>query len=199
LKSGGYPEALLRRGVTTGERRIGEDARAVQDPIADFWNRPKIPVTRYSRGKLPVLYSSESKVTALREVCNYFYDKHSKHSSRPLPKLKQMLLYTVEVGGSFLDLRGKHKEEPRLVHPTDYSYCQDVAVKARKTVSFIQAPSARDYRGICFPIFSPTSAVGRPNFDTVDMKLKAKTQLYHAVVDKKTETIDIHDVYSSVI
>lgn len=199
LKNGGYPEALLRIGVSSGQRRIGSDARGVQDPIADFWERPKIPITRYGNGSFPVLYCSEAKVTALREVCSWFYTTHAKHSSKPLPTIKEMLLYTVDIDGKSLDLRGQHKTEPRLVHPTKYGYCHDLAEDARKTVSFIQAPSARDFKGVCYPVFSHNSAVWCKVYDTVIMQLPAKSNVYEAKVNHRKETIDIHDVYASVV
>jgi len=187
------PAKWIRNKKTN--RHIGQDVRDMRKPLKEFWTRSSYFPTRFGDGSFAVLYTAEAKATALREVCNYLYKTHANGN---LPAEKHIGLFEVGVSGNRLDLTSKPISDPRLVHPTDYSFCQDTGRTAREHHSFIEAPSARDFDGICYASFQEKAANDLGGTVYYKMTANQSSKTYSTNVDGKKFEVDIHDVYSKV-
>jgi RES domain len=169
----GVDELLLRRGINADAI---DDVKAaigmVGSPIslADALNYsferhgapPAYGVGRFGNGKWPVFYSALEKETCEEEVRH-----HLGSAIKVVPYTRYFQFMACDFDDEVLDLRGKEKEHPDLVSPTDsgYPFCQVLAQSAAaSSVDGLLTPSARNRPdGVCSPIFT-RSALTNPRF-----------------------------------
>lgn len=111
--------------------------------------------TRYSNGDVAVVYTAVEPETAVTERFHWAFkdldtSKHAKTFA------VQFVLLQLEFSGNVRSLLQEVPPCNLMVHPSDYSCCQDVGRMAADTnieLDAIVVPSARRHGGINVPIF----------------------------------------------
>lgn len=118
--------------------------------------------TRFSDGSFPVFYSALEPETAKAEVAHWFRRDYVGTPRRIRKAYYQRFRCVFE--GLEKDLRPKADDWPDLVHPTDYSFCNQLGMEAREEgVDGLIVPSAR-HAGDNLPIFI-RRAVSQPKLE----------------------------------
>lgn len=107
--------------------------------------------SRYSNGKFPVLYTAITEEVALVEkghwVVKLLLDPLKMSIDLPF-----YYVYEVEIDGSCREY--SVSDDVRIVHPTDYAYCNALGSAAvNDGISYLLVPSARRMGGTCAPVF----------------------------------------------
>lgn len=103
-----------------------------------------------------VWYSAEEEETSVDEACYWAYrlglDNILSHGE-VYPSDRDM--YRAEIKASHgVDLLASGESLSGLVHPRDYSHCQELGSRAvREGVQALRSPSARRVGGNCLPVF----------------------------------------------
>jgi RES domain len=108
--------------------------------------------SRYSDGKLPVLYTALDFSTAKAEKGFWVRELFLKKDVGL--KSLTVLSYHLTISGKNQSLVGREQHERELVHPTDYSLCQRYGSGAFGLgLDYLLVPSARLLGGVNAPIF----------------------------------------------
>lgn len=188
-------------GITVGYRPITQ-RDAIQKVIHSdidfaFKSKKTYPVTRFGNGTWPVLYTAKDHTTALCEVSHHARKEWRcvlNKSKRKTPKYKlaKKILYTVNV--SCLN-QLEVATGPDVTHPSKYGHCHTIAENAlAKGFKSLDAPSARNKGGRCFPIFDSMSVkvdVGLDNSFTIRWFPKEDTIFYGTIEAKSKRELFI--------
>jgi len=135
-------------GETVLLSRPFDYARAVFFPFEQAsWQE-----TRYGDGThYGVWYGSESTETTVYESTyhwvRFLRDAPTREPGEEI--VGERRVFTADCQGLLADLRGKHRIEPRLVHPGDYGFTQRVGWYAwEQGLNGMLAPSARHPNGV---------------------------------------------------
>lgn len=116
-------------------RRPFEDAETY-DAIAAAINWPfEHPCrSRYSSGTFGVWYGAESVETSVRETVYHFRRNTlgaAIAAQSEIPIVQERRVHLVRCSAMLVDLRTLTKQEPRLVHPEDYTACQSLGAELK--------------------------------------------------------------------
>ena len=111
--------------------------------------------TRFSDGSFSVFYSSLDIKTAEAEIRHWFPTIVGR------PAQQRTLYYsrfTCEFNGATKDLRSKRNKWPKLLHDSDYRFCNRLGAEAvRLGLDGVLTPSARRKSGTNLPVFTRKS------------------------------------------
>src|SRR4030095_9313989 len=130
------------------------------DEIFSVFQREHWREGRFGDGKeYGVWYGAEDQTTSVYEVCwGQLYrlakDNIFQHGEIYTTDRK---MYKARIGASrAADLAGEKEFLSHLVHPSDYTFCQDMGKKLiRENYQMLRTPSARRIGGVCTPLFAP--------------------------------------------
>ena len=106
--------------------------------------------TRFSDGTHPVFYSSLDSATAEAEI-RYWFSSYCGKADTPRTAYYQRFRCTFR--GTEKDLRTKVDVWPRLVHKSDYTFCNQLGAEAIQSgLAGLVTPSAR-HDGANLPVF----------------------------------------------
>jgi RES domain len=132
---------------------------ALYDPIraAIEWPFAHPCRTRYSDGSFGVWYGARTLETSIRETVHHFrlntLASEIAATSR-VPIHQERRVHRVRCSAMLVDLRALCAEEPRLLDPRDYSYCQALGARLRQAaLPGLQSLSARDDGGEVAGVF----------------------------------------------
>lgn len=135
-----------------------EDA-AIYDPLgaAIGWPFDHPCRTRYSDGSYGVWYGARTLATSVRETVYHFRRNTlaSEIAARGrAPIHQERRVHRVRCTAMLVDLGGSCTEEPRLLDPEDYSYCQALGARLRTaSLPGVLTRSARDSHGEVVGVF----------------------------------------------
>jgi hypothetical protein len=111
--------------------------------------------SRFSDGACGVFYCAQGRTTAIAE--SRFHAGQFLAATHEAPMRQQMRLYTVEVRGDVVDLRGAGDLDPAVLSPDSYAGGQALgrAVRAAGAPGIVY-PSVRDASGECLAAFRTT-------------------------------------------
>lgn len=120
--------------------------------VAGVFSATKLWVSRYSDGSWPVLYAARELRTSVSE--KGYWSKVGFFDKKNAPDQIICLEFYLTVGGREKSLIGYEENDPRIVHPKDYSVCHKLASDFQaEGVEFIEVPSARRISGINYAVF----------------------------------------------
>ncbi|MBW4053688.1 MAG: RES family NAD+ phosphorylase [Proteobacteria bacterium] len=113
--------------------------------------------TRYSDGSFGVWYGARTLETSVRETVHHFrrdtLASEIAASSRA-PIYQERRVHRVRCSAMLVDLRALCAEEPRLLDPDDYAYCQALGAQLfAAALPGVQSVSARDAGGEIVGVF----------------------------------------------
>jgi hypothetical protein len=135
-----------------------EDA-ALYDPMqaAIEWPFEHPCRTRYSNGSFGVWYGARTLETSIRETVHHFRRNTlaSEIAARSrVPIYQERRVHRVHCSAMLVDLRALCAQEPRLLEPNDYSYCQALGAQLREAaMPGLQSLSARHAGGEIAAVF----------------------------------------------
>jgi hypothetical protein len=144
----------LYRSATPVIDRPFEDAEWFN---AINWPFKNWQASRFSNGAYGVWYGSDSVETSVYESAYHWHrslltDAGYEH----LPVVSERKVYSVACSAALLDLRGVAKENPDLLHPSDYSLCQLLGSRIhREGHPGLLSRSVRSPDGEIVAIFNP--------------------------------------------
>jgi hypothetical protein len=113
--------------------------------------------SRYSAGAFGVWYGARTLETSIRETAHHFRRDTlaSEIAARsPTPIYQERRVHRVRLSAMLVDLRPLCAEEPRLLDPDDYSYCQGLGAQLREAaLPGLESRSARDAGGEIAGVF----------------------------------------------
>lgn len=146
------------------------NGRIPSNPIEELIEGPFRPrkklrnKTRFSDGSFPVFYSALATETAEAEVAYWFQKEYAGRPRDKRTAYYQGFHCTFE--GLEKDLRHKTADWPKLVHDSDYSFCNLLGEEARQQkIDGLIVPSVR-HEGSNVPIFAQ-QAVSDPELDGI--------------------------------
>lgn len=169
IKSTDEMKELLRaRGIADSPEELCD---------APFKPKPGLQKTgrksRFSDGSFPVFYSSLEAETAEAEA-RHLFSKIAGKSSKP--RTAYYSRFTCIFDGTAKDLRPKQKDWPKLVHGSDYRFCNELGAEAVKLrLDGLLAPSARRTSGTNLPVFTRRSISKPGEFTPVAMTYDPST------------------------
>lgn len=132
---------------------------ALYDPIqaAIEWPFEHPCRTRYSDGSFGVWYGARTLETSIRETVHHFRRDTlaSEIAARSrTPIYQERRVHRVRCSAMLVDLRLLCAEEPRLLAPDDYAYCQSLGAQLRQAaLPGVQSRSARHAGGEIAGVF----------------------------------------------
>ena len=121
--------------------------------------------SRFSDGSFPVFYSSLDPKTAEAEI------RHLVPKIVGKPPKQRTFYYSrfgCDFNGRTKDLRSKAKQWPKLLHDSDYGFCNRLGFEAKKLdLDGVLTPSVRRLAGTNLPVFTRKS-ISNPR-DSVDL------------------------------
>lgn len=132
---------------------------ALYDPIqaAIDWPFEHPCRTRYSDGSYGVWYGARTLETSIRETVHHFGRNTlaSEIAARSrAPIYQERRVHRVHCSAMLVDLRALCTEEPRLLEPDDYTYCQSLGAQLREAaLPGLQSRSVRDAGGEIAGVF----------------------------------------------
>lgn len=173
-------EFLLEQGIDergAREIRVLLQSRGVGDPLeelcdAPFRTKPRLRklgrVTRFSDGSFPVFYASLEAETAEAEIQHWFPIFAGRPTQRRTAYFSR---FACDFDGATKDLRPKESKWPKLVHDSDYRFCNKLGAEAMQLgLDGLLTPSARRKTGTNLPVFTRDS-ISNPD----DLVLRAVT------------------------
>lgn len=145
-------------GQTPIERVLKKSNRQIiQDELDSKFKPENWYKSRYSNGSWSVLYTAESKLTALKEILFHLKQFYKEElSSKKIIVDRRVIKLSISAQKCIdLIIQKKIKKE-KLISSDDsgYPYCQQLAKKfIQAGAEMLRAPSARHDNGICVPIF----------------------------------------------
>lgn len=113
--------------------------------------------TRYSDGSFGVWYGARTLETSIRETVLHFrHDTLASEIARKsaVPIYQERRVHRVRCTAMLVDLRALCADEPRLLDPDDYSYCQALGAQLRQAaLPGVQTLSARHAAGEVAGVF----------------------------------------------
>lgn len=159
----------------------GADERAKQ-ALLNFervWAARGSNRSRYSNGVFPVLYTAADETVAFVEKGFWVYEIFLKPLARS-KALPDYYLYKVSINGRYREYTVH--DEPSIVHPTDYSYCNNLGKAAvADGLSYLIVPSARKFGGICMPVFLGGASTVR----------ETETEAFSYIFDHSTDKLSV--------
>jgi RES domain-containing protein len=191
-KYGGSPAYILRHGGPTSRSLLG---KAVQN-FSSVWKG--IPsVSRYSDGSYNVLYTATKSEVAKSERMHWLVKLVFRAS--PIKYAIPFLVYSCSVKGAFVDLTRGWKRKKKLVHPTKYDYCHQVARKAMlEGADYLLAPSARKLGGCCVPVFIQSASRTKSVVESFDAYWDARKRKVYTLSRGNKKYVSIDNVYRLV-
>lgn len=114
---------------------------------------------RFSDGAtFGVWYGAEDEMTSVYEACwtSYQFGKDNVLPKNETYTVDRRLFQAQAISERACDLAGQRNQYPELVHPYDYSFCQQLgAAIVKEGYHLLRTSSARRVSGICTPIFAP--------------------------------------------
>ena len=177
----------------------GLDERVAQS-LLNFervWNSASKGRSRYSNGSFPVLYTAASESVAFVEKGHWVTEIILKPIGMSIT-LPPYYLFQVKVEGTFDQY--EIDNDLRIVHPTDYSFCNELGEKAvRDGRAYLVVPSARVNGGVCVPVFRrDLSSVDEVSVDTFEYIWDADASKLSVAWAGSVVPADVDDVYSKV-
>lgn len=134
-------------------------AQIYDDLVLAVFRRENWSNGRFSDGSsFGVWYGAEDEMTSIFEAC---WTTFRFGSDNVLPKnetytVDRRLFRAQATTERACDLVDSKKDLPQLVHPYDYSFCQELgAAMAKEKYHLLRTPSARRIDGVCIPVFEP--------------------------------------------
>jgi len=116
---------------------------------------------RFSDGmSFGVWYSAEDEMTSILEACwtTFRFGNDNVSPKNETYTADRRLFRAQAASDRACDVTGSKKEFPQLVHPYDYSFCQDLgAAMSKEKHHLIRTPSARSVVGVCTPVLEPAA------------------------------------------
>lgn len=113
--------------------------------------------SRYSNGTFGVWYGARTLLTSIHETAYHFRRNTlaSEIAARSrVPIYQERRVHLVRCSAMLIDLRERCREEPRLVDPDDYTFCQAIGGQLRAASQpGIQSCSARHREGEIAAVF----------------------------------------------
>jgi hypothetical protein len=158
LKQFFYPDRPALELLRPIERVLRKSAyQIIQEQIDSKFNPFTWYVTRYSDGTWGVLYAAESEETALKEALYHmrkFYKEESQKKTIQVDRRVARLRAKSERAFDLLSEDDLNRETLTSQDLSGYPYCQKLAKKwISQGAELLRAPSARDPKGVCVPIF----------------------------------------------
>lgn len=157
-------EFLLEQGIDergAREIRVLLQSRGMGDSLEELCDAPFRPkprlrrsghVTRFSDGSFPVFYASLEVETAETEIQHWFPTFAGKPTQRRTAYFSR---FACDFDGTTKDLRPKRYKWPKLVHDSDYRFCNRLGAEAVQLgLDGVLAPSARRKTGTNLPVFT---------------------------------------------
>lgn len=114
---------------------------------------------RFSDGStFGVWYGAEDEMTSVHEACwtSFRFGKDNVLLKNETYTTDRRLFQAQAVTQQACDLTDQREKHPELIHPDDYTLCQDLgAAMIKEGYHLLRAPSARRPEGICTPVFTP--------------------------------------------
>jgi hypothetical protein len=134
----------------------------IYDPIASAieWPFEHPCRTRFSSGAFGVWYGASSLETSVRETVHHFRSgtlasSIALRSNRPI--IQERRVHLVRCNALLVDLRALTRQEPRLLHPDDYSACQLLGAELRNAgMPGVLTFSVRHPKAEIVAVFVPT-------------------------------------------
>lgn len=152
-----------RLAETIGTLDLVPPARRVSGPgatylMAPFTHTSPDRPSRFSDGRLGVLYVGRSFETALAETIHH-HERFMAATAEPAGWTSQFRELVLDVEGTLHDVRGGRPEFSQLLAPDDYTAAQALAASLRASGSEgLVYPSVRDPGGECVALFYPDLA-----------------------------------------
>jgi hypothetical protein len=161
------------------------------------WKNTSKHKSRYSDGSHPVLYTACSEKVAIVEK-GYWVENLILKPMKASVCLTDYCIYKLKVTGTFLKF--SISDDVRIVHPTDYAYCNSLGQQAvRSGHAYLVVPSARVGSGFCVPVFcKDSSKVDEENVNTLTYTWNASTSKLSAYWNGTSVSVVSEDVYSTV-
>jgi len=153
--------------------------------------------SRYSDGSFRVLYTATKLEVAKAERCHWVIELVFK--TRVANRVAGFMSYACDVSGNYLNYTKSWKAKKEIVHPTKYTYCQNLAARARAAgVDYLLVPSARKYGGCCVPVFRRPASKVRGALQSFDVCWDRKKKMAFIEDGTKREYVVIDKVYNMV-
>ena len=131
------------------------------EELCDAPFRPKLRLrksghrTRFSDGSFPVFYSSLDPETAEAEIQHWFPIFVGRPTRRRTAYFSR---FACDFNGTTKDLRSKKDKWPKLLHDSDYRFCNRLGAEAVQLgLDGLLTPSARRKSGTNLPVFTRKS------------------------------------------
>jgi len=146
--------------IASDYRRNRADSPSHERALANFeeaWQEKQRSATRFSDGSFCVLYMATTEATARAERCHWL--KELAFNDGLTEIVRNVFFYRCRLKGTISDQIQEWQTKAWLVHPTDYTRCNDLARESRSAgVDFMSVPSARKLNGCCIPVFNRDAA-----------------------------------------
>jgi hypothetical protein len=176
------------------------DSRPHARALANFeevWQERQRSQTRYSDGSFCVLYTATTEATARSERCHWLKELAFKDGLTEI--VRNVFFYRCRLNGTFSDQIQNWRARAWLVHPTDYTRCNELARENRLAgMDFMFVPSARRLNGCCIPVFNRGVAAVTSTTEGFDVRWDASQEIMYWHNGRARQHIRIDDVYELV-